>query len=282
MIAIRVVIIICAVIAIEASAWAAPVLRPIDGPTLRFRAPRVMAIGDSLTVGWTPADPLVAQGGYRSHLHALMNGRVEWVGRQIHGPQQARLHEGYGGFHIRRHHHQKLFGAMQQPADIVLLMIGTNDAWHPGQYDSLSTRENMISNLTAFMQSLWNYQPNVRVILSTLPYIHDEPSQQAVAAFNAGLPDLVGDFQSMGRPVRLVDSYARMTPGMTLTDSDGVHPNAIGYQRIAEAFFSDPWLSSFGPLPPVSVQTPEPSSRALAALVVFPLCLAGRRAYHRK
>jgi lysophospholipase L1-like esterase len=229
-------------------------------------------MGDSLTVGWNPADTLVTKGGYRPALNSMMAGRVEWVGRQNHGPAGVNKHEGYGGNFIRQLMNEKLYGAMMQPADIVLLMIGTNDAWQPWHYDAQSTRQNMTGNLTTFLNTLWNYQPNVKVILSTIPYIHNEPSQQAVLAYNASLPGVVTNFQSLGKQIHLVDSYARMDPLETLNNSDGVHPNAIGYQHIAEAFFSDPWLRGTGPLPPLNA-IPEPSS---AAMLLLPLFLARR------
>lgn len=251
-------------------ATASPVVAAPQRPPQQYK-PRIMPMGDSLTVGWNPLDPLIAQGGYRAVLNDYLNNRVDWVGRQQHGPPEARNHEGWGGYQIRRYQDLALAGAMAQQPDIVLLMLGTNDAWHPGEYDALSTRENMVPNLVTFLDKLYSYQPDVKVILSTLPDIHYDGSD-AIRAYNAAMPGIVAQMTTSGRQIHLVDAFSRVTLDDTWTDTDGIHPNALGYRHIADAFISDPWLRNarYGPLLPSNPNRgnsiPEPATLSLLVL----------------
>ena len=115
-------------LAFASAATAAP-----DRPPQQYK-PRVMALGDSITWGWNPVDFNGTMGGYRTVLASYLRDRVDWIGRLQNGPPNARSHEGWSGYQIRRLLDLELSNAMTQQPDIILLMIGTNDAWHPNAY----------------------------------------------------------------------------------------------------------------------------------------------------
>ena len=79
------------------------------------------------------------------------------------------------------------------------------------------------------------------MILSTTTNIWYE-GQEAILNYNAQLPTVVADMNALGHQMHLVDSYSRVSFNDTFIDSDGIHPNALGYQHIADAFITDPWL----------------------------------------
>lgn len=230
--------------------------------------PRIMPLGDSITWGWTILDQTGERGGYRGYLASYLKGKVDWLGRLHNGPDNAERHEGWSGYQIRRLQQLELANAMAQQPDIVLLMLGTNDAWHPYEYDNQSTRENMLPNITAFLEALYTMQPATKVILSTTTNIWSE-GNDAIIAYNAGLPDVVAQLQLEGRQIHLVDSYARVSFAETSVDSDGIHPNAMGYRHIADAFMSDPWLQDVRDPQSLLSSVPEPVASILLLLPVI-------------
>ena len=54
---------------------------------------------------------------------------------------------------------------------------------------------------------------------------------QAVAAYNAGVADIVRRHSSAGEKVALVDQHTGFDAAADLRD--GVHPNATGYEKMA-------------------------------------------------
>ena len=199
---------------------------------------RIMAAGDSNTLGvGTPEF-----GGYRVSLYQILSGRgfaFDMVGTQWNGPAELpdKAHEGYGGYTI-----DDLAGIMpdklnQNPPDVMLLMIGSNDVTKNVDLPNAPTR---LGHLLDMILSAPSVQ---RVIVSTIPPFNlDWPAgQQAIRDYNAALPGVVS-----GRShVTMVDLYPQIDPATDM--ADGVHLNPNGAAKLG-ALFADAVLAA--PPPP--------------------------------
>src|SRR5690242_1007053 len=108
---------------------------------------KIMALGDSITHGQYSSD----NGGYRTYLSNMLDPtglNFQWVGLESDGPPTAKFSEGWDGqpiVSIADFIMPRAIPAYQP--DIILLMVGTNDAWHPypNSQSPMTTRENMLS-----------------------------------------------------------------------------------------------------------------------------------------
>ncbi len=196
------------------------------GQTEGGSIPKVMPLGDSIT------DGLAYAGAYRRYLWqslVIEDGySFDFVGTQSNGTAELGdwNHEGHSGYRIRdiRDNVDNWFAANMP--DVVLLLIGSNDA---EQDDDMANAPARLQELIEHMNDL---RPGIITILSTATPEAGEPVD--IPAFNAELPNMVFDLNANGKITRLVDGYS----ALTLADlDDGIHPNWTGHQKLAEAFY---------------------------------------------
>lgn len=185
-----------------------------------------MPLGDSLTDGYD------YPGGYRQFLWRFLAERgkqIKFVGSQRNGDPDLPepYHEGHSGWRIADIHSYIHRWLTDHPADIILLLIGTNDVLQG--YDP--TRPP--TPLSDLLDRIYQLLPNVIVLLGTLPPIDEPYFQRRVQAFNAYLPSIVQLQADRGRRIQLVDIYTAITSKDLI---DGVHPTPAGHQKIAEAW----------------------------------------------
>ena len=213
-----------------------------------------MPLGDSITRG---------KGGssWRHHLRNLLKTegiQIQYVGSSPHAPnsgepwsdhylalQQALEynveHEGWGGLKI--HELIKLDGHESypdftieelletNPADLILLMIGTNDFKYNYETDTAWQRLNRLVKMIVGISDA------PLLVASILP-IHaevDPTFSEKIKDYNAKIAEIIDSCRSKGCQVGFVDMYPHFRKEDML--EDGFHPNIYGDEKIAKIWF---------------------------------------------
>ena len=224
---------------------------PPTEPALPTEPPapaRIMALGDSITQGYPTG------GGYRPPLAARLAaaGRpADFVGTQHQGPPgfDDPEHEGHGGFRIAQVR-AGVPGWMAATApDVVLVMIGTNDVL--GNFDPTDAPV----RLRALLDTISTARPTASVLVSSIPPIGPAhcACQALVDAYNSALPPLVEARAAAGYPVSFVDMAAVSVADL----GDGIHPDDVGYAKIADAWYEALQALPAGPRPAGPAPPPD-------------------------
>jgi lysophospholipase L1-like esterase len=194
-----------------------------------------MPLGDSITAGYH-----VGKGGYRNILRdALIHRgmRVDFIGRStdksdgIPDPE----HEGYSGHTIGQIAAKADVALQELNPDIILLFAGTNDIRVNGDNDNPNDPlywRTAPARFEELLAVVWQRRPDAVVLVGTLMPLAETFASREPAAqeFNANLVKIVAAAQARGKRIRLVD-FRRSVSAEDL--SDGAHPNAAGYEKMA-------------------------------------------------
>jgi hypothetical protein len=218
----------------------------------------ILPFGDSITWGWAGVENTDDLGGYRSQLFALSvadHKSLTFVGTQADGPATVsgeafpRNHEGHAGYTIDNS--GSLMGitplVVNAPGvirtykpNIVLLMIGTNDMANNVDLPNAPIR------LGKLIDDIFADAPNVLVVVAQITPSQKGPANTSTQAYNAAIPGIIQPRVAAGKHLIVVNMYGAFTaksnwPSALMTDS--VHPNAAGYQIMAQTWY--PAISSF-------------------------------------
>lgn len=190
------------------------------------RPVRVMPLGDSITRGLIIPPPGFVPGGYRTRLYRRLTEElfpVEFVGSAQDNPDPDRLpspcHEGHGGWRIDEIAAQVDHWLAEARPDIVVLHLGTNDM---AQDFDVANAPQRLADLLARIPA--------RVFVAQILNSADEAVRLRVERYNAALPAVAA---AAGATV--VDIFS----AVPLTEfADPYHPDASGYDRIADAWFA--------------------------------------------
>jgi len=189
---------------------------------------RVMPLGDSITEGTQ------VPGGYRIGLWQRLNSngyRVDFVGSQFNGPASLgdHDHEGHPGWRIDQID-ANIVGWLQSfTPHSVLLHIGTNDVL---QNFNLSTAPTRLSTL---IDHITNTAPTAEVFVAQITPLSNANQDAAARTFNSAIPGIVQSKVNAGKHVHLVDMHSALT---TADLTDGIHPTAGGYDKMAATWFT--------------------------------------------
>ena len=214
-------------------------VRPPSGQTYQTTTFRVLAVGDSITYGYG------APGGYRAILEARLkaNGyRYTLLGSETGNSAGLPYpgHEGHGGWSTT----DITGGRQNQPEqgkladwvraykpDTVLVMIGTNDGVWMDRADWKAKYEKLLDIVFA-------YNPKMKVAMACIPKSDNAVTGKSMdEALNFDVVrSVVYARRALGFRIRFADVYTPFNPDVDLFDA--YHPNARGYKKIADAFYS--------------------------------------------
>ena len=189
---------------------------------------RVMPLGDSITEGTQ------VPGGYRIGLwQRLAAGRytIDFVGSQFNGPGNLgdHDHEGHPGWRIDQIDANIAGWARTYNPRTVLLHIGTNDVLQNYNVSSAPQR------LSTLIDHITTAAPNADVFVATIIPLSNSGQESAARTFNAAIPGIVQSKVNAGKHIHLVDMHAKLT---TADLTDGIHPTATGYDKMAAAWYA--------------------------------------------
>lgn len=120
--------------------------------------------------------------------------------------------------------------------DIALVHLGTNDLFQKPWYQSSeSVLSTTLAELDTVIQILRLDNPNVQLYLAQLIPVNDASTNKLVLSYNQSLKSFSLRRQSLQSPIVLIDQYSGFN---WQTDThDGVHPNAVGAQKMAFKWF---------------------------------------------
>lgn len=208
--------------------------------TLKFASsgqPKIMPLGDSITKGEHRVDP--TPGTYRIQLWNNVSAdglKIDFVGSQFNGSQSLddKNHEGHGGWTIDEITNLVDRGILKTyKPDIVLLMIGTNDA-----LGGSSLRE-MYNDLSYLIDRITLQSANTQILVSSIAPIdasvRGETAANLAKDFNTLLPGLVDRKVAQGKNVSFVNAGGNLK--LNDLTSDGIHPRRQGYDKLGNAWY---------------------------------------------
>jgi lysophospholipase L1-like esterase len=186
---------------------------------------RVMPLGDSITDGFT------VPGGYRIGLWQRMAAdghTVDLVGSGFNGPANLgdHDHEGHSGWRIDQLDANVVGWLRTSAPRTILLHIGTNDMNQDHDVANAPAR------LSALIDKIRFNAPAVELFVAQITPEGDPTQEARVRAFNAAVPGVVA---RKGPRTHLVDMHSALT---TADLADDVHPNATGYDKMADRWYS--------------------------------------------
>ncbi len=203
--------------------------------TLHVTAPsdlvRIMPLGNSITRGaWgSPTDV-----GYRRSLYqqlAAAGHAVDFVGSQTDGSPDDfdRNHEGHDGWRDDQIA-SNVYGFLEvNPADIILLHIGTN---------SLDTSSADVYNI---LEEIDQYEADssVEITVFLARIINRNPYSQTTTDFNDNVEAMAQARINAGDDIIIVDMEDGAGINYATDMDDEVHPNDTGYGKMADKWFSE-------------------------------------------
>lgn len=184
-----------------------------------------MPLGGSVTFGSGSSHA----NGYREKLRHLLieNGyTIQMVGSRRSGTMSHNHNEGWRGYRIDQIHNKARESIPFLQPNVVTINAGSNDCIQRFEIDSIGKRMDSLLEMT------WDASPKSTIILSTLLANSDMSVEAEILQTNAQYRDLVKRKTEEGKRITLVDMHTAVGP--SLDDLvDGVHPNDLGYQKMA-------------------------------------------------
>jgi len=193
---------------------------------------RIMPLGDSITAGDGEITDQSYMSGYRRPLYLSLrdNGfQINFVGSLQNGnlatPAFDYDHEGWGGYRDDQTA-QLVYGFLKDnPADFILLHIGTN-----GINPDPSDVENILNEIDRYES---DYNRPITVLLARI--INRKEYSPETTRFNNNVEAMAAARIAAGDRILMVDMESALNYSIHMWDN--LHPNELGYARMAEVWF---------------------------------------------
>lgn len=201
---------------------------------------RIMLLGDSITYDWAFSDmtdprPENVRSGYRNYLwYMLQNAayNVDFIGSHVAGtaivPSFDPHNEGYTGWTTWQISDIIYNRLIANPADIILLHIGTND-WS----ENTSGVNHILDEIDRYEQ---NYDHSIKVVLARI--INSPLNYAHLHNYNINLQSLADSRIKGGDDIVVVDMEYGADINYGKDFQDSFHPNNTGYYKMAEVWFN--------------------------------------------
>jgi PKD repeat protein len=254
---------------------------------------RIMPLGDSITRG-TRSSPVEDPVAYRRALWTLLRQHgadMAFVGSQADGSGDFdNRHEAYGGMHAKGGSIPSRESAglvanvytwlTANPADVVLLHIGTNDLYGGQSHSGVAAEVGeALDEIARFERD--SGRP-VAVVLARIINNRDPSSAlgQAISQFNERIEALAAARVGQGDDVTIVDMEAALSYPADMADL--LHPTDGGYAKMAETWLPAVLqaLARLRPEPPQVEVRARPSVGVEPSLrVTFDVTATGATSY---
>jgi lysophospholipase L1-like esterase len=194
----------------------------------------IMPLGDSITEGAGSPN----YNGYRKPLYLNLTSsgyNVDFVGGETHGDFADPNHEGHNGWHAEEDGtiydiNDQVYGwLVANPAEIVLLHIGTNDiTWEDEDVNEI---DNILDEIDRYEV---DSNEGITVILALI--INRDPYDSTTTQFNNDVNDMALNRIANGDDIIIVDMEGALNYSTDMADS--VHPNDAGYAKMADVWYN--------------------------------------------
>ncbi|WP_433005389.1 cellulase family glycosylhydrolase [Kribbella sp. CA-294648] len=200
--------------------------------TTTTAATRIMPLGDSIT-----GSPGCWRALLWRHLRDTGHTNLDFVGTQPAqgcGFSHDGENEGHGGFlatNLARDNQLPGWLAATRP-DIVLMHLGTNDAW------SNIPTSSILNAYSTLLNQMRASNPRTKLIVARIIPLNPANCSvcaQRVVALNNAIPGWAQANTTAASPITVVDQWSGFNTG---TDTyDGVHPNNSGIQKMEQRWY---------------------------------------------
>jgi lysophospholipase L1-like esterase len=145
--------------------------------------------------------------------------------------------EGHSGWTISQVASVVPSPALSTPPHIVLLHVGTNDAYMGSGQSTMGDR------LGSLIDKVAGAVPDALIVVAKIVPMSNASWNAIIKTYNDGIPAVVQKRVDMGKHVTVIDLNTGFMPSML--SSDGVHPNKSGYD-----FMGDKWYAAISAVLP--------------------------------
>ncbi len=238
-----------------------------DRPVLR-----IMPLGDSITAGATQVDgEELGNGemaGYRGLLYNFLTQlgySVDFVGSQSIGQSLQGIDpdaEAHAGLTVSGAAENVYGWLSNNPADMVLLHVGTND---PGA---------SMEMFNEILEEIDRFSPETTIVLARI--INRQTPIEAIYQFNEDITALARARVLYGDKIIISDQQSALNYPEDMADE--IHPTPQGYQKMAQTWLLDLLRHSAFPPEPVFTSAPAQTELAMGESFAYDANAAGRPA----